>query len=639
MVYLFLLPLLFTNVFATDEIQSGIAVINELNGGVNSNQCTEQSILMDRCAIDLCGRPENLPSDSLNDRSFNKYVQPKDMQRFAEIKDDLQKLVEMEIDRTNGLVQGLKKDFDREKLKAEIESAEPWQMENLASRFLYPFFQVSTDYTKPLEERLTYSLQLPSDASDVLKKGLDSYINHRKSASLSSYSVGIQEGLYTPEESKKILKAEWDKFNKALEERKKTNPESMKSFADQIENFTQDLKDPSFEENGNYENMAGSLQQLSDGLQSEVLGKWPDVPFNHCQADCKKAIFEEMDRYDHKGILQSLQNKLKDKKLLTKKKMAYCKSQFAMDSINSYQKDKLIKMIPGIKAALFKNVMSGYSKESQKEFKDYLDKQVQFSTKPVKSVAGEFIQEVKRTVNFEKSKSRSTETKASSLIDRTLDLMGYVDYDGNTAPLSQMRLCSESLSYVAWDNFTPKSFRDPQAPPDEYAGQDPEKDNLNISIFSCTNQEHGKNIVAHELGHALSWAFLENKLSEKSYKEYMNLRSCANGLYKVQNDYEAPASFVHDQDRFRVEEDTADLIGYMTIPDKSLISNCTLLEVSEDGKSFENLELLNSRNSDTHSSGLMRVLQEAIHKRRALPASCKELVNANKDLYRFEPCY
>ena len=638
MFYLLLFPLLFTNAFATDDIQGQISIINEINGGLNPNQCSEETVLMDKCAVDLCGKPESLPSAALNDRSFNKYVQAKDMQRFDEIKDDLQKLVEMELDRTKSLVQELEKDFDREKLKTEIEKAEPWQVENLATRYLYPFFQISTDYSRPVEERLSYNLDLPSDASDVLKKGLESYLNHRKSASLSSFSVGIQEGLYTPEESKKILRTEWEKFNRILEDKKKTNPQNLDYLSLQIENFKKDMEDPSFEENGNYGYMAGSLQNLNDNLQSVVTGKWPDVPYNHCQSDCKKAVFEEMDRFDYKGFLASLHTKLKDRKTLIKKKMANCKSQFAMDSIDTYQKDKLAKMIPGIKTALFKNVMSGYSKESQKEFKDYLDKQVHFATKPMKSRAGEFIQEVKKVVTTDRSGTPAPRPE-SSLIDRSLDLMNYVGYDGDAAPLSQMRLCSESLSYVAWDNFNPKSFRNPQAPPEDYAGEDLEKDNLNISMFSCTHQEHGKNIVAHELGHALSWAFLENKLSEKSYKEYMNLRSCANSLYQVQNDSEKPRTFVHENDRFRVEEDTADLIGYMTIPDKSLIANCTLLDVSEDGKSFENLELMNSRNSDAHSSGLMRVLQEAIHKRRPLPASCKELVNANKDLYRFKPCF
>lgn len=637
MFYLVLLSLLFSNASATDEIQGQISVINEINQGLKPNQCTDESVLMDKCAIDLCGKPESLPSAALNDRSFNKFVQPKDMKKFGEIEKDLESLVGLELDYTNGLVQDLQKEFDLEKMRAEFEAAEPWKVESLASKFLYPFFHVSVDHTKPLAERLNYSVDLPSDASEVLKKGLNSYIEHRKSASLNSFSVGIQEGLYTPEESRKIIKDEWEKFNKALEERKKVDPKAMELHSAQIENFKHDLSDPMFETGTDYSYISGSLQQLNDGLKSEELGKWPEVSYNHCKEDCKKAVFEEMDRFDYKGVLQKLSSKLKDRKGLTKKKMAYCKSQFAMDSINTYQKDELAKMIPGIKAALFKNVMSGYSKASQQEFKDYLDKQVHFATKPMKSRANEFIQEVKRVVkNVEAAPAAPDEP---SLIDRSLSMMNYVDYDGNVSPLSQMRLCNDSLSYVAWDNFTPKSFVDPTAPPGTYDGQDPEKDNLNISMFSCTHQDHGKNIVAHELGHALSWAFLENKLSESSYKEYMQLRACANGQYKINNDTEIPRSFVHEQDRYRAEEDTADLIGYMTIPDKSLISNCTLLDVSDDGKSFENLELMNSRNSDTHSSGLMRVLQEAIHKRRALPASCKELVNANKDLYRFEPCY
>ena len=95
---------------------------------------------------------------------------------------------------------------------------------------------------------------------------------------------------------------------------------------------------------------------------------------------------------------------------------------------------------------------------------------------------------------------------------------------------------------------------------------DPEKDTIRVSMFSCTQHSHGKGILAHELGHALSWLFFKYRLSKPSYGKFMELRKCANTLYKKDKSDRKPALLVHEGDHYRTEEDTADLISFLAIP-------------------------------------------------------------------------
>jgi hypothetical protein len=316
--------------------------------------------------------------------------------------------------------------------------------------------------------------------------------------------------------------------------------------------------------------------------------------------------------------------------------MARCKSQFAMKTIQSYENENFKKLIPQIKAALIKKVANGYSKHSQQALQNYLNNDLHMAMRISTDNEDSFVQSIKE--GKERVGNVDPVTDQSPLIDRAMNLFSYEDYSYQMAPLRMMSACEDSVASVAWDSFMPiKHVRNPSslAP-----GESPNKDNVNVSLFTCTHQQHGKGILAHELGHALSWAFYDHKLSENSYKEFMKMRACATNLYKVKPATDKPIySYEHPGDSFRTEEDMADLIGYKAIPDQSTIVGCSLLRQSEDGNTYEELELYNSFNGDSHSSPFMRVLQEMIHKRKPLPASCKEIVKNNKDDFRFEPCF
>ncbi len=147
----------------------------------------------------------------------------------------------------------------------------------------------------------------------------------------------------------------------------------------------------------------------------------------------------------------------------------------------------------------------------------------------------------------------------------------------------------------------------------------------------------GEQIFAHELGHALSYAFHEKRLSESSYKEFLKDRSCMNQLNGV-SDFESPLPFMpHPGDRFRTEEDTADLIAFRFGQGRETLMSCALLEPDYELTQYVHPSLLNRISLDTHSSPLTRAVREAIHKSIPLPTACNELIQTQTDL-RFNSC-
>jgi len=164
------------------------------------------------------------------------------------------------------------------------------------------------------------------------------------------------------------------------------------------------------------------------------------------------------------------------------------------------------------------------------------------------------------------------------------------------------------------------------------------KDNIAVSKFSCTHPTQGKSVAAHELGHAISYAFYEKKLSPESYEEFKKLRACADSHHK-QKITKAPNPILHHPgDSLRTEEDTADLIAYRTFPDTANIFECALLETSGDGSFYKDLSLENKETRDTHSSSLFRVIMEFVHKKKKVPESCLAVMKEDPK-FGYEPCF
>jgi hypothetical protein len=82
----------------------------------------------------------------------------------------------------------------------------------------------------------------------------------------------------------------------------------------------------------------------------------------------------------------------------------------------------------------------------------------------------------------------------------------------------------------------------------------------------------------------------------------------------------------------------ADVISYNSIDPTGPIFTCALIDTNSQGTKYKDLALMNKHKDDSHSSPLLRVLREAIYKKRTLSSSCKQVIEKNKEKFRFWPC-
>lgn len=154
-----------------------------------------------------------------------------------------------------------------------------------------------------------------------------------------------------------------------------------------------------------------------------------------------------------------------------------------------------------------------------------------------------------------------------------------------------------------------------------------DKGALVVSPFSCEHVHLGKEIMAHELGHAVSnfIAFSPN-MSTETRENSKNLRECSR---KEKRTTKFPALVArHEGDKWTTEEDTADLFSYAVSDDKENFIGCAL--VIPNGKAYQALKMRKGF-ADTHSSGIQRLMVELQYKNPDLiTEACDEVIERSK---------
>lgn len=93
----------------------------------------------------------------------------------------------------------------------------------------------------------------------------------------------------------------------------------------------------------------------------------------------------------------------------------------------------------------------------------------------------------------------------------------------------------------------------------------------------------------------------------------------------------------HNGDHECPEEDHADIISYKTVGVKNgPLIECTLLKSSADKTLFDKLDL-NSKNG--HSSSIIRLIREAIHRDRPVPVACQDVMRKAESQFVFKKCF
>lgn len=233
-----------------------------------------------------------------------------------------------------------------------------------------------------------------------------------------------------------------------------------------------------------------------------------------------------------------------------------------------------------------------------------------------------------RSVSEVKNENRALINQNLRVLNRTAALIEKSLKDNKLEP-SMVLFSLQFIDSVKQDTFTNlKDTCDMIAPPmfeDSAIGTDTVITSWQSNMFP----EIGVGVLAHEMGHSLSFALA----GVQGTGAYEATRTCAANSH-------AKLLGRTDVDAFKQfqEEDWADSFAATTLNhlQKSwpYTENyaCALVAIDDNaaGEPYTRLELFDERNVDVHSSSLLRALQMQVALGKPLPKSCQNAMNENE---------
>lgn len=582
---------------------------------------------MNECVQALCGSPSENKSVFFTNDTFEQYVTPELKKQLNNLEPKYKKLLEREKKenlKTLGEIEAKLKNPNLSKLTIEMRRT-------LSYKMFAPYMVEKVDLKKPLNER--YSIELKDLAGVTpefkieLMKFKESYLPFVK----NDVDKFLEKGLYSEAEQRELFKERLLKMQNSLE----PIISSMGKFEQddipkRIQGFLSEIEKPENPDlNLTLMNIANLEGQLNYYLKDKKLGfEPPDCSGETCDNFLKKYIQDS-------NLIPAVQ---KAKTALENDNqtqlMNRCKSQLVSKlSITSDQK-KAEKLVNEVKAMMSKNVFSKFSAHSRKMLEDYFKKNIITSNKSL-------IATLSPQSPFDSLKEMSeAQLERGSESFPTSDEMALMEAanmaEGKATSMDTSNVCMSGLESNAYDAYVAwAKVKEMPAEVRKLVSKLPPKDHIFISPFSCHHDLRGKSVVAHELGHAINQIFATQKLSTESAKSYKKIRKCATENYtefipdRVMN--------IQQGDGLRTEEDTADLFAFMTYSSPDDLFQCALIKPSFDKKNYEDLSFITD-DGDTHSTGLYRLVMEAINKKKALPVSCERALETAKADLRLKKC-
>ena len=325
-----------------------------------------------------------------------------------------------------------------------------------------------------------------------------------------------------------------------------------------------------------------------------------------CQDEvCRQIIRQEMDLFK-----KQMAEKVKETE--GEQEIHRCRSNF-IERTEAVKHTRTFRdHFPKYKQKIIQTGLSSFSMKSRQQFENYMDNTLQidmFNTDTEK--------EFRDYMPISKSHSQTGETLSFNDLKQTA-LNPKYNY-----------ICPPAQFTDSIDMF------------------DRTQNKISLSWTSCALHDHGKGILAHEIGHAISLLFHsknKEKMSKFSANEYQKLRDCASKRYKKQSLNpelipEMESYYAHPNDKLKTEEDTADLFSYMVFQEDPTHYECLLLQANKDSSKYKGLEILNKSQLDPHSTPFLRVLMEAVHKRTKLSSACRKVIRKYKSKINFKPCF
>ena len=471
-----------------------------------------------------------------------------------------------------------------------------------------------------IEETIQARLEYEHNVLTLLKGKLenpDTRISSEEweAIALYLYNKEYREDLsfYNDKEKKDILTEAYQEFLKEYESKETELTEEDKK---KITLLGQELEKDDF----NPDHFAKSLYDLIKKVKTASCSTKPS---------CKKRVYDKLsDLYQRIRLSQDTEDRINET-------IKYCRSQYTANMVDALKSKHFKDNLENYKNRFLDRVFSDYSQKSRQAFEEYINETLKITFLSEESIDPIYTDILKQSIS--RTRQRKKHISLLHIIKRHPMEISNLD-----------NICLGSI--INYNEFKHSGFN-----PIEYT--------ITIGAFEYIHYDYGKQILAHEMAHALSRSFNVNRPSKKSYGKYKKLRECATNRYKENNKFPYNIIYMkpnHDNDKYKTEEDTADLITYKVFQDEPTLFSCTTFKAAYSYNSDSDSEPYDEkyRNQDIlivdpkyfsdgitnyrgsiHSKPLLRTIMEAIHKRIELPPSCQQAVGMYSDRINFEPCF
>lgn len=638
--YLFIFILFLSNFANSQELNFNIKKL--LDGFDSVNKSTEKRTYcsegdsgvsggehLQQCTIALCGEASKLKNAQFTNSSANEYIKPDSLLKYEKHEAKVNRVIDRALEIKSDLLKRFhtianESDFDWKSLNLNDE-----EFDKLSDSVYSDYLNVNVKSEGPITERIKFKIINTENSPQQFVNGLRHYKKEKEKAYTENYLYSLNYGIYTVGEARIILQKKWKEF-RSYYNKKLTEDENFldSAWKDQVDTIRDNVYADAY--------LIGEdiIYDLAFIAHVSELINMPG------RIDNLKNVSLCKSEQCRNGVLLSLKNKeLRDSQetynIKTKEEISeqadlfysHCKSEYLLSNRIDYNKDEIRKRIPLLINKLVKTVSQFSSNESSAKIQKHFEDDINFSLNLVESdedIEGTFTTEIgAATTLIDGIPNNYNNRNISEVVSDLLKLKD-ISY-----------MCDLKSDGIVWDRFIYEGRETKNYHRTDY---NPEKNNILISQFSCIHEEYGEGIIIHELGHALSHFLLNNKVSADTYKWYLDKRQCVTNNYKNKS---IPRSdeFTHNNDRFRSEEDMADYIHSLTRingNNKELLT-CAMLSVSSNSKAYLGLSL-EAEKKDPHSSGLMRVIMEALIIGKEIPDSCEILISSNKDRFGFKKC-
>ena len=618
----------------------------EQESGHCCDPTTEELEQINQCAIDLCGKSGSVDSVYVSNDDYENFYKDADtFKDYEEFKPKLKKYLDTVRSNTKEEMEAIKsKSATSNPDYFKLDSYTDEQISSIMSDELSSKIQVEIKKDKDGNKKINVST-MPSEI-EIDEEIKHKFVEHRTNEIKTSFSSGIYNGYLELDEAMNFIRSAIDKHITEVDKKiTSTSPENtveleqQKQNKSQYEEIKKKIDDTKELTKGNVTELFYSIQNINYQLTSDLNLEYYNVPYKafecgelKCKEYLSKKITSIMSASNLEEIVKQTQDSKKADALIDN--CEYFWHQNQLKKAKNGKKEEFVESLPEIINKVKTKFSSKFSKESSKSLGKYFDNlKYAVADDPIPNRQDfnhlEYIkEEVSKIV--EPKEEDDNNTYESDLKGVLADykkvkkhfMMGEVKFE------HELTSCDEANA-TASDHFMPSEYD-----PDTY---------IHASSFSCNHYTTGKQVFAHELGHAISGQFMHNKTSESSLQKYKSHRNCISGNYKDKNFSGVPMwkEFSHKGDTKYTEEDMADFVAGLVYsnPNESLLS-CALIAKDKNNVDFDRkkLSVLNPLSYDTHSSPFLRTLKEAILKNKVLTPSCRTIIDKYKDRVNFNKC-